>query len=168
MRRLLLTVTLISTILATLHSQPLASKMTTSQTGVWYVVAALLLLIVMRSKSGRPKIIIGATTDITAARLRQQEQKDTMLRYRHIFNSALVDTVSYDERGIIDDMNEKARKAVVGGIQRVRDAKISVQDVLDAPDLSLDNMDFTYLTQIYKSADDPRPCFTTPSKFETS
>lgn len=277
MRRLLLTVTLISTILATVHSQPLASKMTTSQTGVWYVVAALLLLIVIfltyyfayrhyeqkvtkkvqrsnnrlslilhtskvhiwlfniaertvtslvpegekttiplspyffqyymlpedyerlcsvldeiatqkkehetlevrttkgrskgvytfsvnfsvlrRSKSGRPKIIIGATTDITAARLRQQEQKDTMLRYRHIFNSALVDTVSYDEHGIIDDMNEKARKAVVGGIQRVRDAKISVQDVLDAPDLSLDNMDFTYLTQIYKSNDDPRPLF---------
>ena len=114
--------------------------------------------VMRRSRSGRPTLIIGATTDVTAARQRQQEQKDTMLRYRHIFNSALVDTVSYDENGIIDDMNDKATKAVTGGIERVRKAKISVQSVLGDPDLSLDDLDYTYLTQIYK-AGDTRPLF---------
>ena len=114
--------------------------------------------VMRRNRSGRPTYIIGATTDVTAARQRQQEQKDTMLRYRHIFNSALVDTVSYDENGIIDDMNEKATKAISGGIERVRKAKISVQSVLGAPELSLDDLDYTYLTQIYKS-DDTRPLF---------
>ena len=110
-----------------------------------------------RDRSGRPLVIIGASTDITAARQRQQEQKDTMLRYQHIFNSALVDTVSYDEHGFIDDMNEKSTKGIGGNLQRVIDAKISIQSVLGEPDLTLDDLDYTYLTQIYKSPDDERP-----------
>ena len=114
--------------------------------------------VMRRSRSGRPTLIIGATTDVTAARQRQQEQKDAMLRYRHIFNSALVDTVSYDENGIIDDMNDKAIKAISDGIERIRKAKISVQSVLGDPDLSLDDLDYTYLTQIYKPGD-TRPLF---------
>ena len=113
--------------------------------------------VLRRSKSGRPTFIVGATTDITANRQRQQQQKDIMLRYQHIFNSAMVDNVSYDEHGIIDDMSEKATKAIPGGIQRVRDAHISVQSVLGEPELSLDDFDYTYLTQIFKSPDDPRP-----------
>ena len=113
--------------------------------------------VLRRDKNGQPTVIIGATTDITAERLRQQQQKDTMLRYKHIFNSALVDTVSYDEHGIIDDMNEKSSKAIPGGVQRIIDNRVSIQRVLGDPDLSTDDMDYTYLTQIYKSADDPRP-----------
>lgn len=113
--------------------------------------------VMKHDQSGRPSVIIGASTDITAARQRQRQQKDTMLRYQHIFNSALVDTVSYDEHGIIDDMNEKSIKGIGGGLQRVIDAHISIQSVLGAPDLSLDDLDYTYLTQIYKSVDDERP-----------
>ena len=115
------------------------------------------LSVMKRDAAGRPTVIIGATTDITAARQRQQQQKDTMLRYQHIFNSAMVDTVSYNEHGCIDDMNEKARKSLGGDIQRVINANISVQSVLGQPDLSLDELDYTYLTQIYKSPDDERP-----------
>ena len=113
--------------------------------------------VMKRDRSGRPTVIIGAITDITAARLRQQQQKDTMLRYQHIFNSALVDTISYDENGIIDGMNEKAVKGVGHYAQRVIDEHISVQSVLGEPNLSLDDLDYTYLTQIYRSPDDERP-----------
>ena len=113
---------------------------------------------VMRGdRSGRPTVIIGAITDITADRLRQQQQKDMMLRYRHIFNSAMVDTVSYDENGYIDDLNEKAARVMPEGVQSVVDKHISVQSVLGDPELCYDNMEYTYLTQIYKSPDDPRP-----------
>jgi len=115
------------------------------------------LSVMKRDRSGRPTVIIGATTDITAARQRQQQQKDIMLRYQHIFNTALVDSVSYDEHGFIDNMNEKATRGIGGDIQRVIDAHISVQSVLGDPDLSLDDMDYTYLTQIYRSPDDERP-----------
>ena len=113
--------------------------------------------VMRRDGNGRPTVIIGSTTDITASRQRQQQQKDTMLRYQHIFNSALVDTVSYDEHGIIDDMNEKAAMGIGGDVQRIVNAHISVQDVLGDPGLSLDEMDYTYLTQIYNSPDDERP-----------
>ncbi|MBP5340339.1 MAG: transporter substrate-binding domain-containing protein [Prevotella sp.] len=114
------------------------------------------LSVLRRNRSGRPTVIIGASTDITADRQRQKKQKDIMLRYQHIFNSALVDTVSYDENGFIDDMNEKSSK-VIGDIQRVIDAHISIQSVLGEPDLKLDDLDYTYLTQIYHSPDDERP-----------
>lgn len=113
--------------------------------------------VLRRNKNGCPAVIIGAATDVTADRLRRQRQQDTMLRYQYIFNSAIVDTISYDEHGIIDDMNEKSSKAMPGGRQSVINAHISVQEVLGDPELTLDNLDYTYLTQIYKSPDDPRP-----------
>ena len=108
-------------------------------------------------RNGFPTVIIGATTDITDARHRQQQQKDMMLRYQHIFNSALIDNVSFDEHGILDDMSEKTLKNISGGIQRVINAHVSVQSILGAPDLSLNDLDYTYLTQIFKQPDDPRP-----------
>ena len=113
--------------------------------------------VMRRDRSKRPTVIIGASTDITESRQRQQQQKDTMLRYQYIFNSALVDTVLYDEEGYIEDMNEKAAKGIGGNVQSVVDAHISVQSVLGTPDLKLDDLDYTYLTQIYESPDDPRP-----------
>ena len=112
--------------------------------------------VMKRDKNGNPIVLIGATTNITEARQRQQQQKDTMLRYQHIFNSAMVDTVSYDENGFIDDMNDKAAKGIGGDIQRIIDSHISVQNVIGDPNLSLDDLDYTYLTQIYKSPDDKR------------
>ncbi len=112
--------------------------------------------VMKRDKSGNPTVLIGATTEITEERLRQQQQKDTMLRYQYIFNSAQVDTVSYDEYGYIDDMNDKAIKGIGGSIQRIIDSHIPIQDVIGEPDLSLDDLDYTYLTQIFKSPDDNR------------
>ena len=115
------------------------------------------LSVMKRSSSGRPTVIIGATRNITAERVRQQQEKDAMLRYQSIFNNAMVDTVSYDEHGYIDNMNEKATKAMPNGLQTIIDAHISVQSVLDIPGLTAENIDYTYLTQLFKSPDDPRP-----------
>lgn len=113
--------------------------------------------VLRRNRHGHPSVIIAATTNITDERLRRQKQKDTMLRYQSIFNTALVDTVSYDENGFIDNMCEKASKAIPGGVQAVIDRKISIQDVLGDPTVTIDNLEYTYLTQIYKSPDDERP-----------
>ena len=112
---------------------------------------------VMRyNKNGTPSVLIGATTNVTDIKLRRQKQQDAMLRYRHIFNSALVDTVSYDENGYINDMNEKSSKAIPGGVQSVIDHHVKIQDVIGDPTLSIDDLDQTYLTQIFKSANDER------------
>ena len=54
-------------------------------------------------------------------------------------------------------MNEKSSKVIPGGVQGVVNAHISIQSVLGDKDLSLDDLDYTYLTQLYKSPDDKRP-----------
>ncbi len=120
-------------------------------------IFAVDLSVMKRNKDYSPAVIIGATVNITDDKLRRQQQRDAMLRYRHIFNSAMVDTVSYDANGFIDDMNEKASKAIPGGVQRVVERHVSIQSVMDDPTITVDNMEPTYLTQIYKSPDDPRP-----------
>lgn len=112
--------------------------------------------VMKHDKNGNPTVLIGATTDITDLRQRQQEQKNTLLRYQYIFNSALVDTVSYNEHGILDRMNNKATVGVGGHAEQIIDKHITVQDVIGEPDLTLDELDYTYVTQIYKSRDDER------------
>jgi signal transduction histidine kinase/ABC-type amino acid transport substrate-binding protein len=115
------------------------------------------LSVLRRGRNGRPSVIIGATTNVTNERLRLQKQKDAMLRYQAIFSSAMVDTVSYDEHGIIDNMNEKASRAIPGGVEKVIASRVPIQKVLGDDSITEDNMEYTYLTQIYKSPDDERP-----------
>ena len=114
------------------------------------------LSVMRRNRNGAPTVIIGATTNITAAKLLRQQQEDTMLRYRNIFNSAMVDIVSYDADGYIDDMNEKSSRAIPGGVQRVVDYHVSVKDVVGDPSITPDNMEPIYMTQIFRGPDDPR------------
>lgn len=50
-------------------------------------------------------------------------------------------------------MNEKSLNSIGGNKQRFIDAHIPIQSVLGDPDLSLDDLDYTYLTQIFRSPD---------------
>lgn len=108
-------------------------------------------------KNGRPADIMGTTSDVTEDSVRQQKVKDAMLRYKTIFNSGMVDIVSYDEHGVIIDLNEKAKRAFVGRLSQVLDAKITVADVLGDESLTPENIEYTHLTQLlYGDADDQR------------
>lgn len=117
----------------------------------WLVIH---LSVLRTDKNGKPAVIIGSTNDVTDERLRQQQVKDTMLRYQAIFETALVDTVAYDEHGIITNMNQKAINAFSDGISDILKSKISLQDVLGLDNVTVDNIDYTYLTQIYHGTDD--------------
>lgn len=117
---------------------------------------AVVLSVLHRDKDGRPSDIMGTTSDITEEQTRQQEAKDAMLRYQSVFDSALTDTVAYDEHGILTDMNQKARSAFTGGIDMVLNQQVSIKDVLGMSDFSVEDMDYTYLTQIYSGRDDQR------------
>ena len=114
------------------------------------------LSVLRRDKNGRPTHIIGTRNDITEDRKRQRQIEDAMTRHQSIFNSAMTDMVYYDENGIIKDMNMKGINSIPGGLQAVLDANISVKDVLGMDDISIENIEPVYLTQIYKSADDQR------------
>ena len=120
-------------------------------TAQWLVIH---LSVLRTDKNGKPAVIIGSTNDVTDERLRQQQVKDAMLRYQAIFETALVDTVAYDEHGIITNMNQKAINAFSDGISDILKSKISLQDVLGLDNVTVDNIDYTYLTQIYHGPDD--------------
>ena len=113
----------------------------------------VVLSVLHRDKDGKPSDIMGTTSDITEEQQRQQEAKDTMLRYQSVFDSALIDTVAYDEHGIITDMSQKARMAFSGNFSNVLSQKISIQDVLGMDDFSVEDMEYTYLTQIFSRND---------------
>ena len=105
-------------------------------------------------KNGRPEVLIGTMCDVTDEKHRQQRVKDTMLRYQSIFESSMVDTVAYDEHGVIIGMNQKAISAFGGRIDDVLMSKITLQQVLGMDDVTLEHLDYTYLTQIFKGPDD--------------
>ena len=117
----------------------------------WLVIH---LSVLRTDKNGNPTVIIGSTNDVTDDRLRQQQVKDTMLRYQAIFETSLVDTVAYDEHGFITNMNQKATSAFTDDISDIVKAKISIQEVLGMDNVTVDNIEYTYLTQIYHGPDD--------------
>ena len=106
-----------------------------------------------QDKSGKPVTILCTRSDITNELLRQMKVRDTMLRYQAIFQTAMIDMVSYDQYGIIQDINEKALTALGTDIETIRKKKISINDVLGM-EVDLEHFELTYLTQISTVSDD--------------
>lgn len=113
------------------------------------------LSVLHRDKNGKPIDLIGTRSDVTEEMMKQQKVKDMMLRYQNIFNSTMIDMIAYDENGIINDLNDKALRALGKTKEEIVDAHISINDVLGW-DVNLETLDTLYLTQIYKSSDDKR------------
>ena len=116
----------------------------------------LSLSVLRRNRNGSPATILCTRSDITNELLRQMKIKDTMLRYQAIFQSAMVDMIFYDENGYIVDMNKKALMAVGMSIEELRARKFHINDVLGFGKIDFEHMDNLYVTQLYKSPDDPR------------
>lgn len=115
----------------------------------------LVLSVLRRDKTGIPTDIIGTYSDITAERHRQQQVKNNMLRYQSIFNSAMVDTVSYDADGYITDMNEKAASVFPGGKEGALRNRVSLFDVV-GENVDLSQLGPLWLTRIFLANKDQR------------
>ena len=118
-------------------------------------ILSVVMSVLRRNKHGMPVELIGTYSDVTSDRQRQQQVKDTMLRYQSVFNSAMVDSIVYDSKGFIYDMNEKAGKAFPGGKEGALKNHVNLRDVLGA-DVSLETLQPTYLTRVYESDRDSR------------
>ncbi|MBO5592497.1 MAG: transporter substrate-binding domain-containing protein [Prevotella sp.] len=114
------------------------------------------LSVLRRDKNGKPKDIIGTTSDVTEEKLRQRQTKDAMLRYKTVFNNSMVDIVAYNGDGVIIDMNEKARRAFPNGLDSILEAKISLSDVLGSDLEDIEQMEYTYVTQLLRWPGDER------------
>jgi PAS domain S-box-containing protein len=118
-------------------------------------ILAVVMSIFRRDKNGQPADIIGTYCDITGDRQRQQQVKDTMLRYQSIFHSAMVDTIVYDSQGYMYDMNEKASRVFPGGKEGALKNHVNLRDVL-GNDASIEKLEPTYLTRLYEVTSDQR------------
>lgn len=116
----------------------------------------IFLSVLQADRNGRPTAIIGTICDVTEERIRQQQVKHTMLRYQSIFNSAMVDIVTYDAEGNISDMNEKASRAFSEGCNSSLPNLVNLCDVLGVERLSLGSFEPLLFTRIYRSEDDKR------------
>lgn len=114
------------------------------------------LSVLRRDKNGKPMDIIGTTSDVTEEKLRQQQTKDAMLRYKMVFNNSMVDIVAYNGDGVIIDMNEKARRAFPNGLDSILEAKLSLPDVLGSDLEDIEQMEYTYVTQLLRWPGDER------------
>ena len=114
------------------------------------------LSVLRRDKNKKPSVIIISKSDTSQDRMRQQQTKESMLRYQSLFNSAMTDMVYYDADGYITDMNVKSLTTLGLNIDNIRNRKISLRDVLGIEDLDIDKFKYFYATQIYNSPDDNR------------
>ena len=105
-------------------------------------------------KNGRPAVIIGTRGDITEEKRMRYIASDNMLRYQAIFSSVLVDMAYYDKDGNLRNLNEKSCRTFNSTLERMLEREINIRDVLGMPDLDVENMEYTYLTQIFKDDKD--------------
>ena len=125
-----------------------------SRTGELQILSVV-MSVFRRDKTGRPSDIIGTYSDITSDRQRQQQVKDTMLRYQSLFHSAMVDTIVYDSKGFMYDMNEKADRAFPGGKEGALKNHVNLRDVVGT-DIDLETFQPTYFTRFYEVGRDAR------------
>ena len=79
-----------------------------------------------------------------------------MLRYQAIFQTVMIDMIFYNEKGFIVNMNQKSLNALGMTVEQLRARKFHIKDVLGIENFDFEHMDNLYVTQLFKSPDDPR------------
>ena len=102
-------------------------------------------------KSGRPAVLIGTRSDITEEKRMRYIASDNMLRYQAIFSSVLVDMVYFDNKGNLRNLNDKACRTFNSTLEQLVTRQFTIRDVLGIPDLDVEKMEYTYITQIFKA-----------------
>lgn len=116
-------------------------------------ILALVLSTLRYDRYGNPTDIVGTTSDVTVARRRQEQVKNTKLRYESIFNSKSVDIITFDELGYINNMNEKASAGIPGGRELVLKNKVHLRDLFGEP-MPVEDLQPLHMTRFYNPETD--------------
>ncbi len=116
-------------------------------------IFAIVLSTLRYDRYGNPTDIVGTTSDVTVARRRQEQVKNTKLRYESIFNSKLVDIITFDELGYINNMNEKTSAGVLGGREQVLKNKVHLRDLFGEP-MPVEDLQPLHMTRFYNPETD--------------
>lgn len=63
---------------------------------------------VLHEEYGTPTLLLGVQTDKTEERLKRLHTRDSLLRFRTIFDTAMAQMAYYDKDGIVTDINDSA------------------------------------------------------------
>ena len=113
-----------------------------------YRILAIVLTPLRYDRYGQTTDILGTTSDITATRRRQEQVKNTKLRYESIFNSPMVDTITFDEFGYIDNMNETAATGFPVERDQIQNRQVHLRDLFGEP-MPVENMQPIHMTRFY-------------------
>ena len=108
----------------------------------------VVVLSVLRSdKGGRPTLILGTRSDVSAERDRQNKAKALLTRYRSIFHTAMTDMVSFNSEGMLVNMNERAQRVFHLTLEEAKRQKLSLMTLLENPHLDMQQLDYYYVTR---------------------
>ena len=103
----------------------------------------IIRLSVLRSEKGWPTVIIGTKNDVTEEDAKQQKDKELMLRYQAVFNTAMVDMVYYDKDGYITNMNTRAQNTFQMNLDKVLTEHVNLSDILSEDDFGIRDFEKT-------------------------
>ena len=113
-----------------------------------------------RDSRGRVTSILGIQHDVTDEYRRLETVNQLLLRYHTVFSTSLVDMVYYDNKGVLQDINERACQAFgVPNREYVLNNKFLLKNNPFFADLSLETMDNTRTSCIVDFGDYTDPVY---------
>ena len=113
-----------------------------------------------RNSRGRVTSILGIQHDVTDEYRRLETVNQLLLRYHTVFSTSLVDMVYYDNKGVLQDINERACQAFgVPNREYVLNNKFLLKNNPFFADLSLEMMDNTRTSCIVDFGDYTDPVY---------
>ena len=113
-----------------------------------------------RDSRGRVTSILGIQHDVTDEYRRLETVNQLLLRYHTVFSTSLVDMVYYDNKGVLQDINERACQAFgVPNREYVLNNKFLLKNNPFFADLSLEMMDNTRTSCIVDFGDYTDPVY---------
>ncbi|MCH5307470.1 MAG: transporter substrate-binding domain-containing protein [Prevotella sp.] len=114
------------------------------------------LSVLRRDSVGRPIDIIGTSNDVTDSYNRQKEVKENLLRFHAVFNSSMVDCVTYNADGYAIDMNDNAQRRFPGGLEGAFAKNFRVHDTLGDDMPPIEELQYTYVSCLFQTKRDKR------------
>ena len=107
-----------------------------------------IVITVLRRMKGKPAVLLGTMSDITEERRRQQHTQVLLMRYKTIFETAMVDMVFYDEEGYMANLNKRAMHTFGMDKDEAVRLRINLKDIVGDGNFDLGTFDNYHVTRV--------------------
>ncbi len=114
--------------------------------------------VIHRDKKGKPDTLLGIQTNVTDELERQRRTQELILRFQTVFNTSLIDMISYDKDGVMTDINEKACETFyINDRQKLLESKTKLTDIPAMSDINIKDIDQLHTSSITDRKDVVHP-----------